>query len=91
MNTRLGMNQPAAYQIKVQGCLPEHWPDFFGHLHAEDENCGGETISTLSGTVADQAALHGILQALYALGLPILLVQCGPSGPSNQEVNHHER
>ena len=84
MNTHLGMNQPATYQIRVQGCLPDHWPDFFGHLQAEVENSGGETITTLSGTVADQAALHGILQALYALGLPILLVQCNLSIKSRE-------
>ena len=91
MNTHLGMNQPAAYRIQVYGCLPDHWPDFFGYLQAEDENCGGETVTTLSGTVADQAALHGILQALYALGLPILLVQCDLSIKSNQEVINNER
>jgi hypothetical protein len=90
MNTHLGMNQLATYQIRVQGCLPDHWPEFFGYLQAEVANCGGETITTLSGTVIDQAALHGILQALYALGLPVLSVQCDLSSKSNQEVNYHE-
>jgi hypothetical protein len=90
MNTHLGMNQPAAYRIQVQGRLPEHWPDFFGHLQVEVESDSGETITTLAGTVIDQAALHGILQALYALGLPVLSVQCDLSSKSNKEVNHHE-
>lgn len=76
MNTRLSMNQSAIYEIQVQGCLPEHWPDFFGQLQACLDETGNEPITVLTGTVADQAALHGILQALYALGLPILAVQC---------------
>ena len=75
MNTRLSMNQPTSYEIQVQGCLPEHWPDFFGQLQARLDEAGDEPITTLTGTLADQAALHGILQALYALGLPILAVQ----------------
>jgi hypothetical protein len=84
MNTPLSINQPAAYRIQVQGCLPEYWPDFFGHLQAQTEYRGAETITTLSGTVVDQAALHGILQALYALGLPVLSVQCDLSIQSTQ-------
>jgi len=31
--------------------------------------------TTLTGTVADQAALLGLLQKLYTLGLPLLLVR----------------
>jgi hypothetical protein len=69
------MNQSTTYQIQVQGCLPRHWPDFFGQLTASVTDADGEPITTLTGTVADQAALHGILQTLYTLGLPILTVQ----------------
>jgi hypothetical protein len=75
MTTRLNMNQPAVYRIQVQGCLPEHWRDYFGQLNAAADVQDGETVTTLWGAVADQAALHGLLQALYAVGLPILLVQ----------------
>jgi hypothetical protein len=75
MNIHLSMNQSAIYAIQVQGCLPGHWPDFFGQLQASVSDTDGEPITTLTGTMADQAALHGILQALYALGLPILSVQ----------------
>jgi len=36
--------------------------------------------TTLTGTVADQAALLGLLQRLYTLGLQLLLVrQVGPT------------
>lgn len=36
---------------------------------------GRDATTTLTGPVADQAALLGILQKLYTLGLPLLLVQ----------------
>jgi hypothetical protein len=73
MNTHLGMNQPAKYQIQVQGHLPDRWLDLFENWQA---TLGGNgEVTTLSGTVVDQAALHGILQTLYAFGLPILSVQ----------------
>lgn len=75
MNTPLRINQPATYRIQVQGRLPEHWPDFFGSWQAQIECGADETVTTLTGVAADQAALHGILQTLYALGLPVLLVQ----------------
>lgn len=88
MNTQLNMNQPATYQIQVQGRLPDHWSEVFDQLQAQVDERGGEVITTLSGTVADQAALHGILQALYTLGLPVQLVQCCVPSNSYQEVNH---
>jgi hypothetical protein len=36
----------------------------------------GWAITTLSGTVADQAALHGVLARIRDLGLPLLSVEC---------------
>jgi len=34
----------------------------------------GLAVTTLTGTVADQAALMGLLQTLYNLGFPLLRV-----------------
>ena len=73
MNPHLGINQAATYQIRVQGYVPAHWLDLFeGWQAAFDDEQG---VTALTGRVADQAALHGLLQALYAVGLPILSVQ----------------
>jgi hypothetical protein len=33
-------------------------------------------VTTLTGIIADQAALQGLLRRLYALGLPLLSVIC---------------
>jgi hypothetical protein len=55
----------------VQGKLDDRWADeFAGFVMAAREN--GETL--LSGPVADQAALHEVLEELHGLGLPLLLV-----------------
>ena len=72
MNSHLSMNQSATYQICVQGCLPDRWLDLFENWQTVFD--GERDTTTLIGPVADQAALHGILQTLYGMGLPILSV-----------------
>jgi hypothetical protein len=60
------------YEIRLQGHLDAHWTTWFEGLavaHAED----GTTV--LSGPVADQAALFGLLERVRDLGLPLLAVQ----------------
>jgi hypothetical protein len=36
----------------------------------------GTTVTTLTGVVADQAALQGLLNRLYSLGLSLISVCC---------------
>ena len=71
---RLGLSQPAVYQIKVQGRLSARWAHTFDGLALGTDDGGG--ITTLSGFVADQAALHGLLAQIRDLGLPLLSVVC---------------
>jgi hypothetical protein len=64
-------NGQRIYHIRVEGELDGKRADWFeGFVTASREN--GETV--LSGAVTDQAALHGILDRLHGLGLPLLLV-----------------
>ena len=73
----LTIDQTATYQIKVQGRLNENWSNWFdGFTVAAAETAGGPTLTTLTGRVADQAALHGLLNRIRDLGLPLLLVEC---------------
>ena len=59
------------YHIRVEGDLDGKWADWFdGFVMAPRGN--GETL--LTGTVADQAALQGVLGKIHSLGLPLLLV-----------------
>ena len=59
----------AIYQIRVQGQIGESWSDWLGGLTITPQP-DGETL--LAGSVVDQAALHGILDRLYAMNLTIL-------------------
>ncbi len=54
------------YQIKIQGHLGQQWTDWFGGLTITLED-NGETLFT--GTLADQAALHGLLKKVRDLGM----------------------
>jgi hypothetical protein len=65
------MDQLAFYEIRVQGQLDESWSDWFGGLAIAPQT-NGETL--LTGPIIDQAALHGTLDKLYAMNLPLLSV-----------------
>jgi hypothetical protein len=75
-NQRLHLDAPARYRIEVQGRLDESWSSSFDNMTIAVENDGnGISITTLSGIVADQVALHGLLARIRDLGLPLLSVQ----------------
>ncbi|ETP69873.1 hypothetical protein [Planococcus glaciei] len=62
---------PELYEIRLNGHLDDRWADWFegfSFTRASD----GTTI--LSGAVADQAALHGLLRKVRDLGLPLISV-----------------
>ena len=79
--------QPKTYQIKAQGQLDESWSDWFDQMTVTVEcNADGLPVTTLTGTVIDQAALHGILRRINDLNLPLLSVeQIDVSEDENQE------
>jgi hypothetical protein len=75
--SKLTLDQPATYQIKVPEELDTSWSDWVGGMAITVESEGdGPPATTLTGRVADQAALQGLLRRLYALGLPLLSVIC---------------
>jgi hypothetical protein len=65
------MTGPSVYRIRIQGYLAERWADWFDGLRLTHE-VDGETV--LIGSVADQAALHGLLTKIRDLGLPLIAV-----------------
>jgi len=78
--TKLTLDRPATYQIKVPGHLDKRWSDWDGEMTiAVESDVDGLPVTTLSGTF-DQAALHGLLRRLYSLGLPLISVICVESG-----------
>ena len=62
---------PANYRIRLRGKLDDNWSSWFEKMDISTE--GGETI--LSGQVADQAALHGLLIRIRDLNLTLLSVE----------------
>lgn len=64
------------FQIKVKGILDKRWSDWFDHF--EIEQTGDESV--LTGPVADQAALHGLLAKIRDLGVPLISVNRIDSG-----------
>lgn len=72
---RTSSGQRVAYEIKVSGAVNEHWPEWFSGLALTLESkSDGAFITTLTGTVADQAALRGILNKLWDLNLTLISV-----------------
>ena len=65
------MSESQTYEIRVQGRLDDRWTAWFDGLTPVIEP-DGTTI--LAGPVVDQAALHGLLQKVRDLGLPLLSV-----------------
>ncbi len=71
------MHGPAIYRIWVRGRLDASWSDRIGGMQlTEDRGPDGEVETILVGRLADQAALAGILNALYEMHLPVLSAEC---------------
>ena len=59
------------------GTLDKKWSDYCGGMTIEhDIALHKYPMSTLTGQLKDQSALIGVLNSLYDMGCPILLVQC---------------
>lgn len=77
--TPIKLHQPAEYLIELQGRLDCKWSASFDGMAMTTQNILDEfTITALQGIVADQSALHGILNHIRDLGLPLLKVECLP-------------
>jgi len=57
------------YEIRVKGHLGPHWAAWFDGLSLVNEDDG---ITVIRGELADQAALHGVLQRLRDIGIPLV-------------------
>ena len=65
---------PDVYEIRVRGTLDERWSDWFSDLVVTSEQVGHTPVTTVTGRVADQSALRGILTAIWDLNLSIISV-----------------
>lgn len=68
---RLNDSDPTTYEIRLSGRLDARWVSRFEPLTLRHD-ADGTTV--LSGPIADQAALHGVLQRVRDLGIPLVSV-----------------
>jgi hypothetical protein len=66
------------YRICVRGRLDSAWAEWFDGLSVTAD---AEDNTILAGTLADQAALHGVLAKVRDLGLTLLSVTGPESRP----------
>lgn len=59
------------YEIRIKGHLDQSWADWFDGLTIVHED-NGDTL--LTGSLVDQAALHGVLSRLRDLGVQLVSV-----------------
>lgn len=77
MVDRIRLSTPCRYRIEVQGEVGRNWSDRLGGMRVLPSTLvEGSKVTVLEGRVSDQAELAGILNTLYALHLPLLVVQC---------------
>ncbi len=68
------------YEIRITGHLDAHWASWFDGLAVTQE---GHATTVISGLIVDQAALHGVLQRVRDLGLPLVsVIRIEPDQPS---------
>ena len=82
------MDKPASttqyYEIRLQGYLDARWEDRFEGMSITLEESGN---TLLSGPVADQSALHGLLKKVRDIGLPLVSVNQVPPLESTNQSN----
>lgn len=87
MDKQRGASEPrrdgGRFELRVKGHLDARWADWFDGLTLTQ---AGDGTTVMRGEVADQAALHGLLQTLRDLGLPLVSVtQVEPTSERNPE------
>lgn len=73
---KLHFEKPGKYRIVVQGNLDASWSDrLAGMCITQSDLENGAPTTILIGHLRDQTQLSGVLNSLYELHMPILLVE----------------
>jgi len=82
-------DKPELYEIRIKGHLDGRWAEWFEGLTITPEDNGD---TRLTGPVIDQAALHGLLEKVRDLGLPLLAVgRLEPEPPTTLGTGQADR
>jgi len=66
-------HQALCYRVLIKGHLEPSWGSWFDEMNIQNLP-NGETL--LSGPVADQAMLHGLINKIRDMGLPLISLNC---------------
>jgi hypothetical protein len=81
-------NEAGLYEIRLKGHLDTRWAARFDGLSLTHESDG---ITVVHGPIVDQAALHGLLQKVRDLGLPLVsVIRVEPDQPSSSPDSHSQ-
>lgn len=79
------MDHSVGYQVRIRvaGRVPHAWSDVFADLALTD---GPDGTTLLRGEVSDQAALHGLLDAIRDLGLVLISAETVATTPATTPI-----
>lgn len=78
------LSTPATYRVTISGRLNRSWSESFEDMTISYAVAAdGSSLSVLTGRLIDQAALLGVLNGLYGLGLPLISVECLEDDPAD--------
>jgi len=77
--------KPNHYRICVKGYLDPSFSDQLSGMDIEHLETHGKPASILSGPVADQSALAGVINALIDMQCEVLSVHSGENRPSETD------
>jgi hypothetical protein len=83
-----GCGDLALYEVCVQGHLDSRWADRLQGLRFTHKSDG---TTTLTGPLADQAALHGLLGGIRDLGIPIISIRRIATGGEETMTSEQNR
>lgn len=73
---RIYIDRPVIYRMMLQGRLPERWDTIGDETQIEHSNLAdGTAVSFLTFKATDQSALHGVLNQIRDLDLPLLSLE----------------
>jgi hypothetical protein len=80
--SRTDRREAGRYEIRIQGHLETRWAGWFDGLSLIHDSDG---TTVIRGPVVDQAALHGLLQRVRDIGLPLVSVtHVGPNQANSE-------
>jgi hypothetical protein len=68
-------DQPASYRITVLGHLGADWNDYLHGMKIDNQHSKETKVATVTGRLPDQAALLGVINALYDGHVTVVAVE----------------